>query len=69
MSPPLALPDVEVLEPVRIRQVGPEEYLRLSKGPLAKDIRRVRFVPPGSGLNDFGRFEIEFNHYVLVPHG
>lgn len=67
MSPPSLQARREEMEPVRVRRVAPEEYLRMTAGPLAKEIESVRFIPPGRRLNDFGQFEVTFRSYVLVP--
>jgi len=69
MSPPSMHTRSEVMEPVRVRRVEPEEYLRITAGPLAKEIESVRFIPPGRRLRDFGQFEVTFRSYVLVPGG
>ncbi len=69
MSPPRLTADAPALEPVRIRRVEPDEYLKIARGPLSREIESVRFIPPGGGLMDFGKFEVTFRHYVLVPRG
>lgn len=56
----------DILVPKKVRQLSAQDYLKEMNAASKRNIKRVRFVPPKIGKEDFGHFEITYKTPVLV---